>query len=249
MTKSKHAVAYLRVSRDKQGIAGLGIEAQREAVTQWAQQRGRQIVAEFLEVESGRMTERPQLERARAAAKARRCTLVVAKLDRLSRDVDMIRAIVNGGEDAAFCDFPDIPEGPIGTFMLTMLAAVAEFEVGLIRSRTKAALAAAKVRLEAQGKRLGNPNGAAALQRFHKARRKRGDGHDNTAAVEAKRLRAADHAASVAGDVQELRAAGVTSLEGLAAALNGREVRSPRGGAWHATSVSRLLARIDASHG
>lgn len=242
MTNSRGAVAYLRVSTDKQGRSGLGLEAQREAVAAWARQRGAAIVAEFVEVESGRSGERPQLDRARAAAKARRCTLVVAKLDRLSRDVDMIRAIVNGGEAAAFCDFPDIPEGPIGKFMLTMLASVAEFEAGLISSRTRAALAAAKAR----GQTLGNPNGADALRRFHRERRRRGEAHDTRPALEARQAGAAEHAHSVAGDVAELRGQGVTSLEGLARALNDRGVAAPRGGQWHPTSVSRLLARIDA---
>lgn len=174
----KQAIPYYRVSTDKQGASGLGLEAQRATVQQWAQQAGVTLVREFVEIESGRKPVRRQLSQAMGMAQRLDMVLVVAKLDRLSRDVDMIRRICSSDLQVVFCDFPQIPVGPAGRFMLTMLAAVAEFEAGLISQRTKAALQAAKAR----GVKLGCPNGAAALKRFHEGRAKP---HDNSAGVAA----------------------------------------------------------------
>lgn len=178
MTDPRNILAYYRVSTDKQGATGLGIEAQRAAVAAWAKANSAVVLHEFVEVESGRKAVRKVLSTAMAMAGKFSLTLVVAKLDRLSRDVDMIRRICASDLSVAFCDFPQIPEGAVGKFMLTMLAAVAEFEAGLISKRTKDALAAAKAR----GVKLGCPNGAAALNRFHA---RRAGPHDNTAGVRA----------------------------------------------------------------
>lgn len=174
-------IAYLRVSTDKQGIRGLGIDAQREAVSSWAAKNDAEVDREFVEVQSGRKAIRKELSGALALADCSGMTLVVAKLDRLSRDVDMIRRICNSSVAVVFCDFPQIPEGPIGKFMLTMLAAVAEFEAGLISQRTKDALVAAKAR----GVKLGCPNGAAALDRYRARLQAQQQGFDNTAGTAA----------------------------------------------------------------
>lgn len=185
MSEVRKAVSYLRVSTDKQGVTGLGIEAQRAAVAAWALQRGVVVVREFVEAESGRKAVRRELSEAMKLADVTGMTLVVAKLDRLSRDVDMIRRICNSRIEVAFCDFPQIPDGPMGKFMLTTLAAVAEFEAGLISQRTKAALQAAKAR----GVKLGCPNGAAALNRYRAGLRVPHDQSAGTAAAKLARDR------------------------------------------------------------
>lgn len=139
------AVAYYRVSTAKQGRSGLGLDAQRGAVERFM---GGKPTMEFVEVESGKKSdaERPQLAAALTACKKARATLVVAKLDRLARDTRLLLTLVDSGVRVRFVDFPDIPEGAAGRFMLTMLAAVAEFERRLISERTATALAVAKQR-------------------------------------------------------------------------------------------------------
>src|SRR5215468_4310062 len=159
MAKGKF-VSYLRVSTDKQGRSGLGLEAQREAVAAYLNGGKWTLVTEYVETESGKRADRPKLEAALAHAKAIGATLVFAKLDRLTRNVDLLRALVASNVDLVFCDLPSVPPGAMGRFLLTQMAAVAELEVGLIGQRTKDALAAAKAR----GVKLGNPNGARALR-------------------------------------------------------------------------------------
>jgi DNA invertase Pin-like site-specific DNA recombinase len=153
-------ISYLRVSTDKQGKSGLGIEAQREAVVRYLNGGRWTLSAEYVETESGRRADRPKLAAALAHAKAIGAKLVFAKLDRLTRNVDLLRSLVASGVDLVFCDLPSVPPGPMGRFLLTQMAAVAELEAGLIGERTKNALAAAKAR----GVKLGNPNGARALK-------------------------------------------------------------------------------------
>jgi DNA invertase Pin-like site-specific DNA recombinase len=116
-------------------------------------------VAEYVEAENGERSDRPKLAKAPAHAKAIGATVVFAKLDRLTRNVDLLRSLVASDVDLVFCDLPHVPTGAMGRFLLTQMASVAELEAGLISERTKAALAAAKAR----GVKLGNPNGARAL--------------------------------------------------------------------------------------
>ena len=118
------------------------------------------VAAEYVETESGRRSDRPKLAAALAHAKAIKAKLVFAKLDRLTRNVDLLRSLVASDVDLVFCDLPNVPPGPMGRFLLTQMAAVAELEAGLIGERTRNALAAAKAR----GVKLGNPNGARALR-------------------------------------------------------------------------------------
>jgi DNA invertase Pin-like site-specific DNA recombinase len=232
MAKGKF-VSYLRVSTDKQGRSGLGVEAQRAAVETYLNGGRWTLVAEYVETESGRRSDRPQLAKALAHAKAIGATVVFAKLDRLTRNVDLLRSLVASDVDLVFCDLPHVPPGAMGRFLLTQMASVAELEAGLISERTKAALAAAKAR----GVKLGNPNGARAL---------RGKQVGNKQAVAAVKANAERRAVNLKGIVDDLRAQGVTSVRTLAVELNARGILTPRGGAWHPTSVARLLARISA---
>ena len=143
-TAPQRFVAYYRVSTDRQGKSGLGLDAQRVAVTKYVAGVGGVVAAEFEEVESGKRNDRPQL----AACRARRAALVIAKLDRLARNARFLLHVVEGTGEAGvvFCDLPSVPPGPVGKFLLTQMAAVAELEAGLISQRTRAALAAAKAR-------------------------------------------------------------------------------------------------------
>lgn len=244
---TKRAIGYVRVSTTRQGASGLGLEAQREAVEATCAANGWELVAPlFHEVESGRKADRPELAKALAKAKLIGGVLVVAKIDRLARDTHFLLGLINSGVDVVFSDLPSLPAGPVGRFMLTQMAAVAELEAGLISQRTKAALTAAKARGTwtktdgtpyKAGRRLGNPNGAAAFKRA---------GKGTKAALEAVSANAVQRAEELRGTVRQIQATGVTSLAGLATALNDQGARSPRGGRWHPSSVRNLLARLDA---
>ena len=145
----KTAIVYLRVSTDKQGSDGLGIAAQRARAVEIAERYGYVIGATFEEVESGRARRRPQLNAAvRAVEENPEAVLVVAKLDRLARDVQVVLSLSDRlAGRVLFCDFPDIQPGPVGRLMLTLLAAVAEFEARRISERTRDALLEIKSRL------------------------------------------------------------------------------------------------------
>lgn len=225
----RQLVAYLRVSTSGQGRSGLGIDAQREAVARFAAAEGFEIAAEFVEVETGKgadaLERRPQL--AAALAEARRLggkgspvPVAVAKLDRLSRDVEFIAGLMRRGVPFISCELGANAD----SFTLHLFAALAERERKFISDRTRAALAAAKGR----GQRLGNPNIAAAAAR----------------ANEKKTALAVDHAARVAPFIAEARAAGAKTLREIAAALNARGVATARGGAWEAQTVANILRRI-----
>ena len=138
-------VAYYRVSTGRQGKSGLGLEAQRQAVATYLNGGDWQIVDEHTEVESGKNSDRPALEKALAAARLHRAALVVSKVDRLTRSVAFLSRLLEAGVDVRFADLPQI-EGATGRFMLQQMVAVAELEAGMISTRTKAALAAAKKR-------------------------------------------------------------------------------------------------------
>jgi DNA invertase Pin-like site-specific DNA recombinase len=141
-------VAYYRVSTDQQGRSGLGLAPQKATVGQYVAGAAGAIVAEFQEVESAKRRDRPQLALTLGACRTHRARLIIAKLDRLARDAAFLLSIVHGAGEGGlvFCDLPLLPPGPAGTFVLTMFAAVAELERGLISQRTKAALAVVKAR-------------------------------------------------------------------------------------------------------
>lgn len=146
------AISYLRVSTREQGDSGLGIEAQRARVAQAAAVRGVELVAEYVEVESGRKADRPQLAAAMAEARRRRALLVVGKVDRLARDAELVLRLdretrANGMAGILFADLPEADTStPNGRLLLGMMASLAEWEAGRISERTREALAAAKAR-------------------------------------------------------------------------------------------------------
>ena len=188
------------------------------------------MAAEFEEVESGKRADRPQLAAALAACRAHRATLVIAKLDRLARNACFLLSIVEGTGDGGvvFCDLPTVPAGPVGKFLITQMAAVAELEAGLIGQRTRAALAQAKAR----GVKLGNPQlraGSPVMARQAAA-----------AYSGQQRQRAAD----VLPFIRQAQKAGATTLQSIADAMTARGIPTPGGrGGWHPATVSRVLNR------
>jgi DNA invertase Pin-like site-specific DNA recombinase len=219
-------VSYLRVSTRKQGNSGLGLDAQRSAITAYATQRHSRVIETFTEIESGKVDARPELLKALHLAKVTGATLVIAKLDRLSRNAAFLLTLRDSGVRFVAADMPDANDLTVG-----IMALVAQQEREAISKRTKEALEAAKAR----GVRLGNPNGAAALRRA---------GRGNAASVQAIRAHADGHARNLQPIVTALADEGVTSLGAVADALNGRGMLTPRGGRWHKSSVRNLLARL-----
>ena len=223
-------VSYLRVSTDGQGRSGLGLEAQRQAVAAHVTQAGGEVVAEFQEVESGKRADRPQLAAALASCRTRRAVLVIAKLDRLARNARFLLSVVEGSGEAGvvFCDLPTVPAGPVGKFLVTQMAAVAELEAGLISQRTRAALAVAKAR----GVRLGNPSPTPATAEMAAAAR------------QARSQQVAARASDVLAVVRQVQAEGASSLRHVAMELQARGVLTPGGRSqWSATQIQRLLTK------
>ncbi|MCW1994391.1 UNVERIFIED_ORG: DNA invertase Pin-like site-specific DNA recombinase [Bradyrhizobium japonicum] len=219
-------VAYYRVSTAKQGASGLGLAAQRSAVAAYLKEHG-QVIAEFKEVESGRRSDRPALEQALAMARVHRIPIVVAKVDRLTRSVAFLSRLLESGVEVRFADLPAL-EGPTGRFMLQQMAAVAELEAGLISTRTKAALAAAKKR----GVKLGGFRGASISKAAHQASKR------------ARGRMAALRAHDLMPTLRELQSQGVTSHDGLARALTDKRIPTSRGHTrWTGVQVARVLRR------
>src|SRR3954453_1397740 len=222
-------VAYYRVSTAKQGASGLGLEAQREAVAGYLNGGNWQLAAEFVEIESGKRNDRPELAKALATCRRIGATLIIAKLDRLARNVAFVSNLMEAGVEFVAVDFPQA-----NRLTIHILAAVAEHEREMISARTKAALAAAKAR----GTKLGNPNGLSA-----EARTK------GTAVAGGKRKAAADRVTDLRPIVEEIKASGRTSLRAIAAELDARGIPAPRGGRWTAPAVMRLTSADLGSRG
>jgi DNA invertase Pin-like site-specific DNA recombinase len=208
-------VAYYRVSTDKQGQSGLGLEAQQAAVASYRDS----IIAEFTEIESGKVDQRPQLALALEQCRKHNAAILIAKIDRLSRDAAFLLALRKAGVDIVAADMPHA-----GTLEFGIRAVVAQHEREEIARRTKAALAAAKAR----GVRLGSPNPSAG------------------GAVTAQA--ADDYAATVAPIVRSIVAnMGAASLRAIAKQLQAESVQTPRGGTtWSPSQVSNLLQRLAA---
>lgn len=224
----KKIVCYLRVSTARQGSSGLGLEAQLQAVQDYAASVSGSIVATFTEVETGKLNTRSELTKALHLAKVTGSTLVIAKLDRLSRNAAFLMTLQDAGVKFVAADLPLANNLTIG-----IMALVAQQEAEAISKRTKEALQAAKRR----GKVLGNPNGAAALLKAAKG---------NVAALSAIKSKADNHATNLQPVIDSLKTEGIISLGGISKALNERGMKTPRGGIWHKTSVSNLLTRISA---
>jgi DNA invertase Pin-like site-specific DNA recombinase len=218
-------VAYYRVSTQKQGRSGLGLEAQRDAVERFAAAHGLVVEQEYTEVETGKgadaLEQRPELARALAHAKRLNCKIVVAKLDRLSRDVHFISGLMSQRVPFVVTELgPDVDP-----FMLHIYAAVAQKEAALISQRTRAAMRAAKRR----GVRLGNPDMDAMQAKGREAK-----------------VQAADRfARAVSGTIEGIRGRGITSLRAIAAELNLMKVATASGATWSAQTVKNVLARIE----
>ena len=224
-------VSYLRVSTAKQGASGLGLEAQRAAVADFTAVGSHKLLTENVEVESGSKAARPQLAAALTSCRLHRATLVIAKLDRLARNVAFIANLMDGGVEFVACDMPHA-----NRLTLHLLAAIAEHEREMISQRTKAALQAAKAR----GARLGNPNGAAALLEGCRA------AAGASAAV--RQAKAAAHAAALAPTLFDYSSEGLSCRE-IAKALNGRRVPSPSGQAWYPEQVRRTQLQLGTACG
>lgn len=225
-------VAYYRVSTKRQGVSGLGLEAQRSAVLEYAQRNGGQIIREFTEVESGkRHDNRPELMQAIPFARRAGAVLVVAKLDRLARNLAFLSSLMDSDVDFVACDNPHATR-----FTIHILAAVAELEAKQISERTKAALAAAKARGVALGShRPGHWDGRESVRvdALVKAR---------AASIASKRADAAAAYRDLAPLIADLRNAGL-SLNAIAKRLNEQGHRTRRGCAFTAVQVSAILER------
>ena len=219
-------VTYIRVSTSQQGRSGLGMEAQRQLLRQFAKAEGLEVAREFVEVETGKgadaLERRPQLKAALAAAKKLKCRVAVAKLDRLSRDVHFISGLMSHRVPFVVAELG----ADVDPFVLHLFAALAEKERSLIASRTRLALAAAKER----GVVLGSP-------KLHLARKN---------AVVAVKAQADRHAANILPVIREAQKAGANTLRAVADALNARGIATARGGAWHPMSVKNMLDRAAA---
>lgn len=205
-------MAYYRVSTQKQGESGLGLDAQRAAVARFTAGKGT-ILDEFTEVESGKRADRPQLALAVAAAKRARATLIIAKLDRLSRNVAFIANLMDAGLDFVACDMPHA-----NRLTIHVLAAVAEHEREMISARTKAAMEQAKAR----GVTMGNPRWQESIGKATAARWPSHARHQVDAIVRDRHARG-------------------ESLREIAAALNELGLKTRTGSQWHASSVRAAL--------
>jgi DNA invertase Pin-like site-specific DNA recombinase len=217
-----HFVTYLRVSTDRQGKSGLGLDAQRKAVADHVAGKG-EIAAEYVEIESGKKNDRPQLARALAEAKRIGAVLLIAKLDRLARNVAFIANLLEAGVEIAAADMPEA-----NRFLLHVMAAVAEHEARMISDRTRAALAAAKAR--------GVALGWAIPARIEEQRQAAQKGAVRNA------QKADQHAANVLPIIRQIAARGA-SLRKIADELNDRGIKTARGGLWYAATVRNVMAR------
>jgi DNA invertase Pin-like site-specific DNA recombinase len=221
---TRRFVAYYRVSTDRQGRSGLGLEAQQKAVMDFLNGGAWELVGEFIEVESGKKSDRPELARAIDVCRKHKARLVIAKLDRLSRNLAFVATLMDSGVEFVAVDNPHANK-----LTIHILAAVAEHEREAISERTKAALAAAKAR----GKRLGTPDPAGAVERMRVARK----------------AQAAQFAANVLPIIRDIQAAGHASLNAIAGQLNARKVATANGGQWRHVQVRQILDRASVGAG
>lgn len=218
-------VAYYRVSTARQGRSGLGLDGQKHAVADYLNGGRWKLVSEYVEVESGRNNGRIELQRALAACRLHSATLIIAKLDRLSRNASFLLSLRDAGVEFVAADMSGANRMTVG-----IMAMVAENEAEAISARTKAALAAAKRR----GVKLGTPENLS-----NKARRR-----GTTASAELRSAKAEQRAQDLAPIIADLQRGGATSLREIARGLNDQGWTTSRGGEWTAAQVQRVLARI-----
>jgi len=230
MGKGQRFVAYYRVSTAKQGHSGLGLEAQRAQVEAFTRARGGKVIADYTEVQSGKRDDRPELLAALKRCRLTNATLVIAKLDRLSRNAAFLLTLRDSGASFVAADMPDANELTVG-----IMALIAEQERKAIGARTRAALAAARAR----GVKLGTPSNLPQGTRATAARA-------TAAAAAAAHARTRGKAAAWMDAIEDAKAQGYTSLRQLAAHLNGLGYTSPRGGEWTACTVQRVLTQAAA---
>lgn len=220
-------VAYYRVSTERQGKSGLGLEAQRDMVRELLNGGRWQLIGEFTEIESGTVKDRPMLKAALELAKKNKATLIVAKIDRLARQPLFIEQMLAGKVPFMCADQPELNQFTAqGEFMLRMLSAMGKLERDYISARTKAALAV----LKKKGKKLGSPTPQIG----------------SAIGVESIKAKADAYAERVGPVVRDImRKSGATTLREIAAALTARGIETPRGNSeWHISQVSNLLKRI-----
>ena len=223
-------VAYARVSTSQQGKSGLGLEAQQAAITAFIREGDRLLTPTYVEIESGKRNDRPELAKALNRCKLTGATLLVAKLDRLSRNVAFIAALQEAGGRFIAADMPEANE-----ITIHIMAAMAQHERKAISERTKNALAAAKAR----GTKLGGWREYNPKHPLHGQARKTVDHRKGTAA---KQEKAQAFNTRVRQAIAEIQAGGASSLSQIAQALNGQGIRTSRGGQWQVTQVARVLA-------
>ena len=232
------AVAYYRVSTAAQGRSGLGLEAQRTAVEEIVRARGLTLLIEFTEVESGKRNDRPVLAQALHHARITNATLVIAKLDRLSRNAAFLLTLRDSGVSFLAADVPDANDLTIG-----VLAVIAQAEREAISRRTKEALAAIKQKTD-RGEVHVSARTGRIVQSLGNPKREQALGEragDLTLARAAKALRLRERATDISAVVQAIKAAGHSSLYAVAAELNQRGVMGPRGGSWHPSTVRQFF--------
>lgn len=227
-------VTYYRVSTDKQGVRGLGMEAQRAAVSTYLNSGDWTVIGEFEEVESGKRSDRPELTKAIALAKATGAKLLIAKLDRLARDIRFLTILDDHKVEFVCADMPDANRTMIG-FMMVM----AQAEREAISSRTKAALGSIKARIERDGHHVSKAGNKVTTlggpKKFDDAARAK--------AVASRMTKADDHAAKVAPAIKMARGQSMT-LQQTADHLNALGLKTPRGAVWTPSAVSRAEKRI-----
>ncbi len=218
-------ISYIRVSTAKQGKSGLGLEAQKKAIADYLNGGDWELIAEYREIESGKNDERIELQKALNHCMMTGARLIIAKLDRLSRDSHFVGGVMKSGVEFIACDTPTADK-----FTIHIFAAVAEQEARMISERTKAALQAAKSR----GTKLGNP------RNLHEAAAQAG----RKAGVKGRQIKADEFAKRVLPIVQAINSRGL-SLRRIAKELNGRNILTARGkaGNWTAAAVRNLIAR------
>jgi DNA invertase Pin-like site-specific DNA recombinase len=228
-------VSYLRVSTQRQGISGLGLEAQREAVASYLNGGKWSLVQEVVEVESGKRNDRPAIAEALRLCRLHRATLIIAKLDRLARNVHFISSLMESGVEFIAVDFPQA-----NRLTVHILAAVAEYEASMISARTKAALGAAKAR----GVKLGGQRGS--LDRMGPMAKQ-----GNAASAIVRRAACAKRNEDLLPVIEDIKSAGLYTPQQIADGLNERGITAARGGTWSAVQVRRILKnstgrRVDA---